>query len=111
MAKTISLGRHADVVCYVDDVDYEWALQWKWRITFDKHKRKMYATRNTRQRKVSPHQITVYMHKEILIRKGDVAPSLDHNIGEHADGDSLNNRRENLSYVTPKMNRATARKR
>ncbi len=49
-------------------------------------------------------QIKVYMHKEILKRSGKKPRTRAHTIGDHDDGESLNNRRGNLFWATLKMN-------
>lgn len=87
----------------VDEIDYEWAKQWRWRATFNSTGKKFYATRNTRERGTR-RQITVYMHKDILLRSGKRAPTKHHSIGDHDDGDSSNNRRGNLFWATLRMN-------
>ena len=43
---------------------------------------------------------TVYLHNEVIVRKGDVPPSERHTIVDHWDGNSLNCRRENLRWAT-----------
>lgn len=93
----------------VDEIDYEWARQWKWHATLNSTGRKFYATRMTsapggKQRKV-------YMHKEILKRAGKRQRSVHHTIGDHEDGDSSNNRRGNLSWATIRMNNNLHRQR
>jgi hypothetical protein len=94
----------------VDKEDYEWALKWKWHAVKSRGCNKFYAARNTRQRGVHPKQIKIFLHKEILIRTGKPQPSPAHHIGDHEDGDSLNDRRFNLNWSTPSMNRRTARR-
>lgn len=88
--------------------DYAWALQWKWQITWDRHKRKAYATRSTtdggRHRRIK-----LYLHKEILIRTMKLPPSKRHTMGDHGNGNSLCCERWNLEWATPSQNRRTAR--
>lgn len=96
----------AGLFAIVSFEDHAWALQWKWQITWDRHKRKAYATR-------SPGKTTgrrkIYMHKAILVRAMKLPPSDRHTIGDHQDGNSLNCRRDNLEWATPSQNRRSAR--
>lgn len=89
--------------CAVDLEDYQWAKQWKWHATANSTGLKFYATRMTRERGTRK-QVKIYMHKEILKRTKKRKISKHHSIGDHEDGDSLNNRRSNLSWATLKMN-------
>lgn len=110
--RRVWLDDRGEVCCVVDAEDYEWAMQWKWRFKKDKRGRKFYACRNTRSRKTTDAQICVWMHKAILKERMKAEPpSPLHTIGDHGDGDSLNNRRKNLSWATPSMNGKTARRR
>ena len=89
--------------CVVDPEDFEWAKKWRWHATANSTGLKFYATRMTRERGTR-RNIKVYLHKEILIRSQKRRPSKHHSIGDHDDGDSLNNRRGNLFWATFKMN-------
>jgi len=109
--RRIYLDKHCDTFCMVDHEDYDFLIRWTWGFTWDRTRTKKYATRMTRRRKEGNKQIKVYMHKVILERSGKKQPTENHHMGDHEDGDSLNNRRANLSYATPSMNRRTARKR
>lgn len=95
------------IYAVVSDEDYAWAIQWKWQITWDRHKRKAYATRSTGSRTTGRRKL--YLHKEILVRSGKLQPSRRHTMGDHGDGNSLNCCRYNLDWATPSMNRRTAR--
>lgn len=89
--------------CVVDPIDFEWAKQWRWHATANSTGLKFYATRMTRERGTRKN-IKIYLHKEILKRSGKRRLSREHSIGDHDDGDSLNNRRDNLSWATCSMN-------
>ncbi|MGO3930830.1 HNH endonuclease [Rhodopseudomonas pseudopalustris] len=95
-----------DLFAVVDMIDYAWALQWAWSVTPNSTGRKFYATRSTRLSGRGGPQTKLFLHKEILIRAGEIPPSRKHTIGDHRDGDSLNCRRENLAWATPVQNRA-----
>lgn len=96
----------ADIYATVSFEDYDWALTWRWQITWDRHKRKAYATRSTWD---GTRRVKLYLHKEILKRTGKVPPSKRHTMGDHGDGNSLHCERDNLEWATPGMNRRTAR--
>lgn len=101
--------RDESIFAIVSPEDYAWASQWKWQFTWDRHKRKKYATRSTTLS--GRKRIKIYLHKAILSeRKATPQPSPKHHIGDHEDGDSLNDRRENLDWATPVMNASNRRK-
>lgn len=101
--------RDDSVFCLVSPEDYDWCVQWCWQFTWDRHKRKMYATRSTRL--AGNRRVKIYLHKAILTeRMRLIQPSEAHTIGDHGDADSLNNQRWNLAWVTPSQNRKTARR-
>ena len=107
MSNRIWLDVSAGIFATVSDEDYQWALRWKWQITWDRHKRKAYATRST----TGPGQrrYKLYLHKEVLLRTMKLPPSDRHTMGDHGDGNSLNCERWNLEWATPSQNRRTAR--
>lgn len=102
----IWLDVEAGIYAVVSEEDYAWTLQWCWQITWDRHKRKAYATRSTRDR---GRRIKYYLHKEILKRTGKLPPTRRHTMGDHGDGHSLNCQRWNLDWATASQNRRTAR--
>ena len=79
-------------VAIVDDVDYEFLMQWKW--CANNHKGTYRAMRNTSASK-SAKSVSHYMHRVIAERMGILAPSID-----HKDRDTMNNRRSNLRAAT-----------
>ncbi len=104
MTRRLYLGKAAEVFCLLDDQDYAWASQWRWDITWNERKTKMYATRSTRLHGRKGKQTRIYLHKAVLERAGVLQPSDKHTIGDHRDGDSLNDTRANLRWATASMN-------
>lgn len=81
----------------VDDDDYEFLMQWKWHFIICKNKY-IYAVRlhgqNTKKAKA------ILMHRVILgLSKKNI-------VGDHIDGDTLNNQRYNLRKATASNNSA-----
>lgn len=73
----------------VDDEDFEYLNQWKWM--FDK-----YARRNGERKWNKPIGIRhIAMHRVVLERKIG-RPLLKDELGDHINGDKLDNRRSNL---------------
>lgn len=87
--KTIQLTKGLQT--FVDDADFEWLSQWKWCSMTSRDK--FYGARNIHQREGSPH--LVLLHRQILgLEKGDGLT------GDHINGNTLDNRRENLRIAT-----------
>lgn len=87
------------VWCLVDAEDWPWIIERRWNAGW--HCRtpwKFYAKRN-----IGAERSTVYLHREILTRL-EPARAADH-WGDHANGQSLDNRRCNLRWLTPTENR------
>lgn len=90
----------------VDDQDYEFLNQWKWRVLRAKLKDVKdgwYAHRNTPR----PNRKSIAMHRAVAARMGfPNTPEVD-----HKDHDGLNNQRYNLRPCTVRQNRWNRRKR
>lgn len=94
--------------CLVDADDYDWLLQWRWNC--GSHYRapsKWYAKRN-----VGSERSTIYLHR-VLLARFDPRPFdfMAAHHGDHVNGQSLDDRRENLRWATPADNRAWRRPR
>ena len=85
-----------DKYALVDDCDYEYLNQWKWRI--QKNGRTFYVIRNSRKDECKT-RISISMHRIILQRTGIEFKQVD-----HIDGNGLNNCRLNLRAATQQEN-------
>jgi hypothetical protein len=88
----------------VDQVDYQYLIQWKWSIKFSRHKRKFYLRRNLHCR-VSDTWSCLFLHTAIMKRAGIEPPTPLHVLVDHDDGDGLNCRRHNMQWATHSQNR------
>jgi hypothetical protein len=82
----------------VDASDVEHLAQWRWSLGFGGKRSRgaAYAVRTAGSR---GHYYSVFMHRELLcLGRGD------RRIGDHINGDKLDNRRSNLRIVTPGQN-------
>lgn len=83
-------GAHSDFSAEVDDDDFQRASSVRWALFIPNGSKTMYA-------RCGINGATVYLHRFILgAEKGQEI--------DHIDGDGLNNRRENLRFVTHKEN-------
>lgn len=89
------LDDHADVSALLDYDDWAWAIQWRWRAKS--------GTSNVYACRTVARDGTRFLHKEILYRQGP-PPSPKHTIGDHMNGNSLDDRRSNLRWATPSEN-------
>jgi hypothetical protein len=80
-------------VAIVDDED-AWLMQWNWHAKTHKRSKTVYAART--ERKGGKH-MDIFLHNEILKPPAGL-------LGEHRDGNGLNNRRSNLRCATFSQN-------
>jgi hypothetical protein len=103
--RIITIGRSRHYETAVSDVDYDYLCKWLWTFAVS-HKGGdlIYARRSIR---VGDGNVTVLMHRVVVLaRMGQARPSLLHTC-DHRDGDSLNNQRRNLRWATPAEQMAT----
>jgi len=90
----------------VDEIDYHWAVQWRWSTKVSRGGKKKYLFRPTSIPGVSSQNVrqSIYLHVAIMERAQPEKPSPSHTISDHRDGQSLNCRRMNLRWATRSMN-------
>lgn len=99
--KTIKLTQ--GYAALIDDTDYDGVSAYKWRALVDRRRSKVYAVRKTHGSHSSRKSLS--MHREIL---GVTDPAVK---VDHRNGDSLDNRRENLRKCVVGENNANSHKR
>jgi len=85
-------------VAIVDDIDYDFLMQFTWRAIPGRAATEYRAARNL-PRDEAGKRPSVYMHRDVAKRAGILAPIMD-----HIDHDPLNNRRSNLRPATNSQN-------
>lgn len=83
---------HKGLYAIVDDADYEWLSQWRWTAILTDRKGGGYAMRVEYGSTILMHRLIMDMPEGMLV--------------DHINGHGLDNRRENLRLVTPKLNHA-----
>lgn len=102
----LSLSDTRGVVCLVDAHNWPWIVAHKWNIGWKPRAAwKFYAKRN-----IGAERSTLYLHREIMIRL-DPHVALDEMHADHINGQSLDDREENLRWCSPAQNRANTKRR
>ena len=109
-------GRDHDETFYalVDEIDYQWALRWKWSELWSRGHTKVYLRRvfqiiigpdryEDGKRIQTRKQSTVFLHREICWREHGPPPP-DKPLSDHRNGDELDCRRKNLRWADAGMN-------
>lgn len=102
MCRRIILSTKRHLWCLVDSEDYDWVMQWNWNYAWHVNSPwKLYAKRN-----VGPYRTPLYLHRALMLR----TPSRKNvpMVVDHFNGQSLDNRRQNLrwaSYSENSLNR------
>lgn len=100
--RRVYLDRDCEIFALVSPGRYAWVTQWRWKWNWDRTKTKRYAIRCTW---INGRRVTIYMYKAILVETGKVQPSELHTIGDHQNGESLDNQDDNLEWATRSQNR------
>ena len=96
----------AQIYSVVDEIDYEWCIQWLWSVKFSRRGKKFYLRRNMQSGsgRIARIRHTRFLHTEVMLRTGIPQPSPLHFLVDHRDGDGMNCRRSNLRWATESMN-------
>lgn len=101
---------YGDVQCQtfglVSPEDYPWVVQWRWCWKHDLPTGKSYLRRaiGENQNGMRLRTWTLYLHMAVAKRANLPRLTPYHKILDHRDGDSTNNTRKNLRFVTVSMN-------
>lgn len=90
---------------FISAIDYQWATRWRWCAKRDPNG-SIYARRAVGESAFGSRlrTYTVYLHIEIMKRMKRRKPTPRHRLTDHRDGDTCNDRRENLRWATCAMN-------
>lgn len=106
--REIICGRSRQYITRVSDEDYDLLTQWLWTfaVSHKGNERLIYIRRSISvpdaEHPRGRRNVTILMHRLIVTeRMGLVQPTPRHTV-HHEDGDSLNNQRGNLGWLSPK---------
>jgi hypothetical protein len=106
--RRITLSARDNVWCLVDAIDFDWLSARTWNVSWGSRTPwQLYAKRN-----IGRDRATLRMHREIMIAADPRAEDFmaEHPV-DHGNGQTLDNRRTNLAWVTPAQNQANKRPR
>ncbi|MFY9294480.1 MAG: HNH endonuclease signature motif containing protein [Methylorubrum rhodinum] len=102
----IQLSDRIDCFCLLDQQDYEWARAHLWCHTYGSgsfDENGVIARPDHIYARRCVGKATLFLHREILLRaEGPPPPGC--NIGDHINGDTLDNRRSNLRWASRSQN-------
>ena len=95
----------ASIWAVVDEVDYHRLIRWRWNVKLCRSQIP-YLRRavGVNQGGVRLKTYSVYLHVDVMQATGIAPPSEHHRIVDHRNGNSLDCRRANLRWATPRMN-------
>lgn len=95
----------AEMFALVDQIDYQFLVQWRWSPKWSRGNRKVYLRRVMHEgARASRVQRTLFLHSAVLARMGVKPPTPKHTLIDHRDGNGMNCQRGNLRWATPSMN-------
>lgn len=111
---------YANQYAIVDKEDYQYLIQWRWKLkeskAYGNNIPKVYLARSGHEttgpityiegkRKQNRVCSTIFLHQEVMKRKGTLKPESDKKlIIDHANSDGLDCRRDNLRWATVSFN-------
>lgn len=95
-------GEFADFECLIDETDYLFFTRWLWQPKINKCGKVYFRRAEGVYNLLGGRNYvrTVYLHLEILNRAIGPHPTKRRCIGDHINGNSLDNRRHNLRWAT-----------
>ena len=92
------------LVAVVSDEDYEYLSRFKWTASLESRGTKWYAIRwSTKAEHGIGKRFKIRMHRVVMARTVELGVFIDE-VVDHLNGNSLDNRRENLERVTQSEN-------
>lgn len=96
-AARLYITRDCSIFTLVSPEDFSWLTQWMWWLHADQ-RGKPYV-----RRRVKCYDKVIYLHRVVMLNLC-APPSPAHRYVDHINGNGLDNRRENLRWVTASEN-------